>query len=672
MKVATTLTQTLRPPSVPLIAVDPYFSVWSAVDRLHDASTTHWTNKPNGMAGIIRIDGKARRFMGLTGSSGHAGSREELPAMEQIGVKVEPLTSTYLFESDGVRLEAAFMTPLLLDDLELLSRPASYMTFRASSVDGKPHRVQLYVDLTAELCVNTTDQPVTWSRAEAGDRLAAMRIGTEEQPVLRRIGDDTRIDWGYVYLAAPRTEGLQTAIHSCQMRLRFAETGRLPDRDDESCPREAADDTVAMAAVFDLGDIGGEPASRYVIAAYDDVHSIEYFGRPLDAYWRRTGMTFEAMLNLAAEQYGELAERGAAFNEKLIRESGEAGGEKFADILSLAYRQAIAAHKLVAGERGELLFFSKENFSNGCIATVDVSYPSIPLFLYGNPELVKGMMRPIFKYAASEQWTFDFAPHDVGCYPAANGQVYGENKLENQMPIEECGNMLIMAAAVSLYEGNAEFAREHWALLTRWAEYLKEHGMDPDNQLCTDDFAGHLAHNANLSIKAIIGLGGYSILCSMLGEPEGEVYLALAKEMAGRWAEMAGAGDHYKLTFDSAPDTWSLKYNLVWDRLFGLHLFPEDIAEDEVRHYIAAQNKYGTPLDSRSSYTKADWLVWSAAMANTKEEFAQIVEPLWHFLNETPSRVPFTDWYDTISGKQIGFQNRSVVGGLFLPLLRAF
>lgn len=665
------MTKPFRPPSVPLIAVDPYFSVWSAADRLYDDHTSHWTNKPSRITGIIRIDGKSRRFMGKTELSGHAGG-QELPAMEQKNVKVEPLTSTYLFEADGIELEAAFMTPLLPDDLELLSRPASYMTFRVRSIDGKPHRVQLYIDLSAELCVHSTDQAVQWSRAETGGRIAAMRIGTEEQPILKRNGDDTRIDWGYVYLAIPQSDGLQTAIHSAKMRMRFAESGQLPEKDDEAYPRAAEDDPVVMAAVLDFGETGDQPTSQYVIAAYDDIYSIEYFGKPLEAYWRTTGMTFEDMLNQAAEQYDEIASRCEAFNRKLMRECAEAGGEKYAQMTSLAYRQAVAAHKLAAGLQGELLFFSKENFSNGCIATVDVSYPSIPLFLHLNPELVKGMMRPIFKYAASEKWMFDFAPHDVGCYPAANGQLYGENKLENQMPIEECGNMLIMAAAVCLNEQNAAFAREHWELLTRWAGYLREHGMDPANQLCTDDFAGHLAHNANLSIKAIIGIGGYSILCSMLEDSEGEAYLGAAKEMSAKWVEMARAGDHYKLTFDSSPDTWSLKYNLVWDRLFGLHLFPENVAENEIRHYLAKQNEFGTPLDSRSTYTKADWLVWSASLAKSKEQFERIVEPLWHFLNETPSRVPFTDWYDTVSGKQIGFQNRSVVGGLFLPLLKAF
>lgn len=657
-----------RPPSVPLITVDPYFSVWSAADRLYDDHTVHWTNKRSSMTGIIRIDGKPRRFMGKVELFNET-SYEEPAVMDQKGLKVEPLTSTYLFEADGIELEVNFTTPLLLDDLDLLSRPASYITFRVRSTDGKPHDVKIYADVSGELCVNSTDQIIGWSRKRINGNIAAMCMGTEEQPVLKRVGDDTRIDWGYAYLAAPLIDGIETAIGSYKIRKQFVETGRLPQVDDESHPRAAADDTPVMAVVLDFSQVNERQSSQYVIAAYDDIHSIEYFGKRLDAYWRRNGITFEEMLAAAMAEYDKIQAKCDVFNRKLTDESRSAGGDMYTDLLSLAYRQAIAAHKLVSDENGGILFFSKENFSNGCIATVDVSYPSIPLFLLYNPELVRGMMRPIFRYADSEAWKFEFAPHDVGCYPKANGQVYGENKLEYQMPIEECGNMLIMAASVCLYDNNADFAREHWGLLTQWAVYLKENGLDPDNQLCTDDFAGHLAHNANLSIKAIIGIGAYSILCRMLGEKEGYVYYEAAKEMASTWVSMANAGDHYKLTFDSAPETWSLKYNLIWDRLFGLHLFPESIKEEEIRYYIAKQNKFGIPLDSRNTYTKSDWLVWCASMAESRGDFEQMIKPLWHFLNESPSRVPFTDWYDTVTGIQINFQNRSVVGGLFIKLL---
>ncbi|MCJ7840038.1 DUF4965 domain-containing protein [Lederbergia sp. NSJ-179] len=663
------MSQKLRPPSVPLVTNDPYLSIWSAVDHLYDDHTCHWTNKRNSMVGIILIDGKPRRFMGKV-ELVEARPYEEPPSLEQKSLQVDPLTSTYTFAGDGIELEVSFMTPLLLDDLDLLSRPASYVTFRVRSVDGKPHDVKIYFDISGECCVNTPDQEVIWSREIINDQIVSLRMGTEAQPILQRVGDDTRIDWGYFYLAAKGTSDLKTVIHSYNARKRFVETGQLPESDDEQQPRSLVDNPPVMAVVLGLGEINEDWASDYLVLAYDDIHSIEYFGKPLDAYWRRNGMTFADMLVLAVEQYDEIQEKCDTFHSQLINESKDAGGEKYQDILSLAYRQAIAAHKLVCDENGDILFFSKENFSNGCIATVDVSYPSIPLFLHYNPELVKGMMRPIFRYAGSPDWKFDFAPHDVGTYPKANGQVYGENKLEFQMPIEECGNMLIMAAAVSLYEEDASFAKAHWGLLSKWANYLLENGLDPENQLCTDDFAGHLAHNANLSIKAIMGIGAYSIMCKMLNDSVAETkYLMSAKEMASKWEGMARVQDHSKLTFDSESDTWSLKYNLVWDHLFGLHLFSDELKAKELSFYRTKQNQYGTPLDNRNTYTKADWFVWSASMAESKEDFEKMIAPLWDFLNESSSRVPLTDWYDTVTGKQSGFQNRSVVGGLFIQLL---
>jgi hypothetical protein len=178
-----------------------------------------------------------------------------------------------------------------------------------------------------------------------------------------------------------------------------------------------------------------------------------------------------------------------------------------------------------------------------------------------------------------------------------------------------------------------------------------------------------LAHNANLSIKAILGIAAYSYMCDRLGLQEGAAYLEAARNMANEWMSMADAGDHYKLTFDSADDSWSMKYNLVWDRLLDFNLFPTEVAERELEYYQHQQNRYGLPLDSRDTYTKSDWLVWCAAMSSTQAGFETMIAPLWDFMNETSARVPVTDWYDTISGKQMNFQNRSVVGGFFIRLL---
>jgi hypothetical protein len=371
-------------------------------------------------------------------------------------------------------------------------------------------------------------------------------------------------------------------------------------------------------------------------------------------------------LAMASDDYLYILRKCTAFDKDLWDDAVAAGGEKYAALCVLAFRQSVAAHKLLKDKDGNTLFFSKENFSNGSIGTVDVTYPSAPLFLYYNPDLLKGMMNPIFYFSESGKWTKPFAAHDVGTYPLANGQTYGAD-----MPVEECGNMLILAAAIAQVEKNAEYAEKHWDVLTLWADYLLQNGLDPENQLCTDDFAGHFAHNANLSVKAIMGIAGYGMLASMLGKDDiAEKYTGQAKEMALKWVEMADDGDHYRLTFDQ-PGTWSQKYNLVWDKLLDLNIFPDEINAKEVSYYLTRQNDFGLPLDNRKTYTKTDWITWTATLTDDDETFVKFIDPLYRFVIETPDRVPMSDWYETTNAKKVGFQARSVVGGYFIKMLDA-
>ncbi|TPG66371.1 glutaminase family protein [Hymenobacter nivis] len=594
-----------------------------------------------------------------------AGLYEQLPQprvqlARQTAVAVTATQTTYTFAAGPVQLTVNFLSPLLLDELETVARPVSYVTFAATATDGKTHPTQVLLTEAGTLASNTPYQAVA-TRPGAAGALKWQAVGTTAQPVLATTGDDVRIDWGYAYLAAPGAATLGAGDPQA-LKTTFAKTGTLL----AGAPAKGPAQRVAQAAALDMGAVAAAPAERHLLLGYDEQQAVQYFGQNLRPWWRRDpAMTMDKALAAAEADYPRLRQKATAFDQKLYADAQAAGGKEYADLCQLAYRQSIAAHSIVAGPKGELLFFSKENFSGGFIGTVDVTYPSEPLFLLYNNELAKGMLRFIFEYSESGRWKKDFPAHDLGTYPQANGQKYGED-----MPVEEAGNMLILTAAAVKVDGKPDFAREHWPTLTKWVGFLKRDGFDPANQLSTDDFAGHLARNTNLSVKAIMGIACYGQMARQLGDTKtADEYTALARDLAQKWVQMAKDGDHYALTFDKPAGSWSQKYNLVWDKVLGLNIFPPDVAPQELAFYLKHQQKYGLPLDSRKTYTKSDWIMWTATLAANPADFRALVGPVWQFANDTPSRVPLNDWHETTNAKQQGFQARSVVGGYFMKLL---
>jgi len=653
-----------RPPAVPLIVHNPYFSIWSMADKLTDQNTKHWTGHQQPIYGLARIDGKTWRFMGE--------DPREIPAMGQTGLQVTPTHTIYQFQAGQVSLTVSFFTPAFPKDLDVLSRPVTYLTVSATG-EGE-HDLSVLIDVDPVIAVNSSDEPVTWGRSRAPG-LTVLNVGSRDQRVLNRPGDDLRIDWGYFHLAAPDATGAQFALSEDALH-NFATTGALPAEDDMDMPKMPREGAAQLAVLLPFGKLGGQPVSHHVLLAYTEDYAIEYLGRKLRPYWQRNGLSVEQMLAQAETQYPALERRGEAFDRELMADLEKTGGKAYAQLAILAYRQTLGAHGFAADVDGTPMLFPKENFSNGCISTVDVLYPSAPFFLFFNPVLLQAQLKPVLEYAALPRWKWPFAPHDLGTYPLADGQVYGggERTEDDQMPVEESGNLLILVAAMERELGNFDFARTYWPQFTQWAEYLRDKGLDPSNQLSTDDFAGHLAHNANLSIKAIEAIDAYAILARGVGKPEvAEEYSRLARDMADKWQVMDLDGDHYKLAFDK-PGTWSQKYNMVWDQILDLDLFPPQVRRTELAFYLQHLNQFGLPLDNRADYTKLDWSVWTATLADPSqpkeaEAYRQILDRTKAWINGGPSRVPLTDWYDTKTGKQSGFQARSVVGGVYIKAL---
>ncbi len=645
---------------------DPYFSIWSTGDRLTDGPTRHWTGTPQPINGLVRVDGKTYRYLG--------DADRNLPALEETKRDITPTRTIVEMQSSEISLSLTFLTPSLPEDLKVMARPVTYVEWAVKSRDGRAHDVALYLDASGALATDDANEAVVWSRAEI-EGLRLLRIGTTRQPTLEKSGDNLRIDWGYFYLAVPDSNSsAELTAGNESYREQFITDGRIRQEDDLGQPRTPQSRYPAaptLNLVLPLGKVGAEAVTRHVLVGYDDGYSVEYMHQKLLPYWRAQFENFSGLLRAAEHDYPQLRRRSAEFDAELDRDLVRAGGPEYAVIASLAFRQAIAAHKLVEDANGVPFFMPKENFSNGSISTVDVLYPSAPMFLFLNPKLVEAQLEPVMRYAGTPQWKFPFAPHDLGVYPLANGQLYGGGEVseEDQMPVEESGDMILMVAAMEHAAENNDFAAKYWPLLTKWADYLLEKGFDPENQLSTDDFAGHLAHNTNLSIKAIEALAAYAHMAEALGHHEVATrYGTAAKGMAAKWVTMAAEGDHYRLAFDH-QNSWSQKYNLVWDEVLGLHMFPDSLATKELQFYKQHLNRFGLPLDNRETYTKLDWELWTATMAHNPSDFQTFVHPIFLFLNESPTRVPMSDWYDTVSAKQIGFQARSVVGGVYIKML---
>ena len=582
----------------------------------------------------------------------------------QKSVDVLATSTYYTFTCGPVELDVVFTAPQLIDDLDLLSTPINYVSYHVRSLDKKTHDVQFYMETTPELAINESNQP-TVARTLSKNGISYVEAGSIDQPICDRRGDLICADWGYAYLASTNGSGKSVSLGDYYgMKESFVKNGTLATTKTKWTTRKE-EDNPAMAYVHNLGSVSNSGKEGFMMLGYDDIYSIEYMYEKRMGYWKHDGKVtiFDAFEKLR-DNYQAIMERCRAFDELIYDDAEKAGGKKYAEICSASYRQVISAHKLFTDKEGNLLWFSKENNSNGCVNTVDLTYPSAPLFLVYNPELQKAMMTSIFEYSASGRWNKPFPAHDLGTYPIANGQVYG-----GDMPIEEGGNMVILAAAISKIEGNADYVKKYWDLLTTWTNYLVEYGQDPENQLCTDDFAGHWAHNANLSVKAIMGVAGYSEMAHMLGLYDvAEKYAGIAKKMAVKWEEMANEGDHYRLAFDR-ENTWSQKYNMIWDKMWNLNLFPNNVIDKEINYYLTKQNPYGLPLDSRKEYTKSDWIMWTAAMSSDLETFKKFIDPLYKYINETTSRVPISDWHHTDSGEWVGFKARSVIGGYWMQVL---
>lgn len=666
-------------PAYPLFVKDPYFSFWSNGEELNGSDVMFWTGVKKTVVGVLTVDGEELVFLGNV-----EGAKKIL----QTDIAVTAYTTDYKFENEKVVLSVRFVSPLPLDDKKLLSCPVCYMQYEI--VKKQECNVKISLAFNGDVCYNVDGIACGETRGEV-HAISGELLYKTDRPADKKLRGKTFKLHGFetVWMGLKRQTPLSHAYDKCQADWGYwylaGEKGYVGEKPYESVTIKGDNNLWIKAE--------NESLSGNILVGFDDVVSIAYFGEWLQGYYFDGGKT---IMDALGETWNNIPaiDKKLAYEDEKLRMAAKAYGEEYINVLYASLRQSIAAHKLVQNKKGELLWLSKECWSNGCIGTVDVSYPSMPLYLLADTEYVKGMMYPIFTFARMPVWEYDFAPHDVGTYPICGGQAYGlkwDKDLDDtfaqthpdsykypvgtdeylyhlQMPVEECANMLIMAYACYCRDHDESLIRENYDLLKKWVQYLLKYGLKPENQLCTDDFAGHLANNVNLAIKATVGIACFAKMNEFMGK-DGESFRKIAEDYAAQIEELGEKYGHLPLTWDTDGGTFSLKYNLAFDKALGLNVFKKETLEREVDYYLANANEYGTPLDTRKEYTKSDWLTWAAYLTDDVEKRKAFMATLDHFLKNAPDRLAFCDWYETKTGEHHEFTNRSVQGGCFMLLL---
>eukprot|EP00927_Polykrikos_kofoidii_P005634 TRINITY_DN12233_c0_g2_i1.p1 TRINITY_DN12233_c0_g2~~TRINITY_DN12233_c0_g2_i1.p1 ORF type:complete len:741 (+),score=88.03 TRINITY_DN12233_c0_g2_i1:230-2224(+) len=646
---------------------------------------------------MARVDGKAWLLMG---GAKRLGSHEISVATHDMPV-VHATRTVYRFpDVGGASIRLTFTTPALLPDLDALSMPVSYVTFRIGSSDGAVHNVQLYFDTVAEVIVNSPSAKIAWERLTrdnvGGTDNVAMRLGHAQQNPVSKSGDSVRIDWGWWMVVAP--PGTESVLAPSDFsRSTFLDEGGLkgiPDSPGSPAPGNGSWNNFMSAAVSaNLGSVGKDsPQSWYLAVALDEVVAIKYYGELLPPFWRRdlpVGDAYAvpwALINTIISRYPVLSSASAEQDAIVEQMSELAGGSEYAALTALVFRQVTGSLVLTwRPETSETWYFLKECSTNGDLSTIDLWWPASPMFLALQPSLLVYAMLPLLNFMNNETyepWPYMYAAHDLGQYPIADR---GDD--QETMFIETTSDSMFIVAATVLRLGgdwsSSGFAN-YWYIVKKWARYLMDEALPyPIVQRSTTDWQGQFGNTTNLMSKGIVALAAYAYLASLAEPSLVPEAIGAVNRFASVWMEEAWIRDHAKrqLQDDVCPGdaSFSLQYSLFEQELFGLKPFSEKVISGLLTYLQGISDRYGVPQDCTTpTVGGATWMFMMAASGSgaSASEMHPATQSLIHaeflFAHETSTRLPLIDFQNTNTAQPRvtpSQRARPAVGAVYTPLL---
>ncbi|OCK79634.1 glutaminase GtaA [Lepidopterella palustris CBS 459.81] len=638
-----------RPPSLPLAVKSPYLSTWLDAGRdggnggyLPGQWPQFWTNQVTGWTGLIRVDGTTYTWMGNPIG----------PALaEQVTYEYTSTKSIFTIDVAGkLAMNITFLSPITPDDMMRQSLVFSYMNVEVTSMDGTTHDVQLYSDISA-------------------GQIAYHHVFKQDQALFSE--NDDQAEWGDCKLTH------QSGIDK-DVRGAFTSNGKLGNTNDTNY-RAINNQWPVFGFSVDLGKVGTYPVDTLFSLGLCQTQAVQFAGnggtQALPSLWTSFFTDERQALSFFHQDYSTSLNLSTDFDQRVARDSVAAAGQNYLTITSLSARQAFGATQLVGSWSSKYYLFLKEISSDGNVQTVDVVFPAFPFFLYANPTLLKLLLDPLFENQEAGLYSQMYSMHDLGThYPNGTGHPAGDDEY---MPVEECGNMLLMTLAYAQQANDIGYLIQHYPILHQWNEYLVNYSLYPAFQVSTDDFAGSLANQTNLALKGIIGIAAMAEIAHLTGNHhDAGIFTNISYNFINTWQSLAISKNtyppHTTLSYGD-EDSNGLLYNLYSDKLLSLNLVPSSVYDMQSAFYGSSgvAQKYGVPLDTRHNYTKGDWEIWTAAISDesTRDMFIQKVAT---WISETPTQRALTDLYDTISGDWPidgpQFASRPVMGGTFALL----
>ncbi|KAJ5925020.1 hypothetical protein N7454_007659 [Penicillium verhagenii] len=649
------------PPSYPLAVRNPYLSAWMPGDRVHRlpySDSQFWAGQELGWSVIVRVDGVAYSLMGVPDLK---ASR-----INPATVRHTEFTATHsLFElkAGPVFFTLDFFSPVSPSNYLRQSLPFSYLTVQVKESRG--HNIQIYSDIDGRW---TGREGHSVRDFEQHGDLAFHSLLVRNAATYTEENDMAL--WGQIILAS--RPGNVSSLSSLAGEPR-AVRGHFLNRGDLSQGHSVWSHGSVIAHAHNLGAVSGEASVTFAVG-YERQEAINYLGEAYTGFYRAEYPTTHEALSFFFNDYEDAYWESLEFDRELEATATASAGPKYADIVALSTRQAYGGIDLTISNKSldtdDVLAFIKELSSDGNINTIDIIMPAFPIYWTLDPDWIRLLLEPIMRYIDAGRWHLPYAIHDLGThYPHAIG--HDDQKAE-EMPIEESGNLLILALAYTRATGDTEWSEQYADIFQKYADYLIDNSINMANQLSSNDAAGPLPNETNLAIKATVGIKAF-------GELSGNTYYSQTGDEYADLFFTQGLGTdeeqtHFVLEYPDFPQSWKTPYNIYPDVLLELETFPRAAYEMSNTFFsTSVRGEYGVPLDNRQDWAKSDWNMWLAGTFDddTRDEF---VDDLWAFMTNGKHHWPFSDRYIATSahGNDPGFpilcRARPTVGGHFAIL----